>query len=252
MTLQPLTTRQSVLLFSISAGIFRLSVYHLMPYLHRNGLSEFWSFIFSYSLPLALMLTAAVVGVAAENNLACWRHRLRLHTLTWRTVGISTGLFAVSFLASGLLLPSAALLASYGPFAPPAFLPAVLNPLRAPPFGELLTFMGVSLRGAYWVLPVYFTFLTVFNIMGEEVWFRGYMLPRQELAWGKLTWLYHGLFWCLFHFPLYPWMIVYLLPTTLAVSYAAYSLKTTWGGFIVHYLGNGLLVFLPIALAVVK
>jgi len=63
--------------------------------------------------------------------------------------------------------------------------------------------------------------------------------------------VYHGICWCLFHVPIYPWTILYPLPTTLTVSYAAQRFRSTWAGFIVHYLGNGLLALAPIIIGAV-
>ena len=42
-------------------------------------------------------------------------------------------------------------------------------------------FMGMPLKGAWW-LVVFYTIGWILNILGEELWYRGFMLPRQELA----------------------------------------------------------------------
>jgi hypothetical protein len=41
------------------------------------------------------------------------------------------------------------------------------------------TFMGVTLKGQWWITIVYFSAL-LFNIFDEEFWWWGYILPRQE------------------------------------------------------------------------
>jgi membrane protease YdiL (CAAX protease family) len=46
-------------------------------------------------------------------------------------------------------------------------------------------FMGMPLRGAWWILIYYAVLILVCNIGGEELWWRGYVLPRQELAFGR-------------------------------------------------------------------
>lgn len=249
---RPLSLMQSVLFFGGSAIVFRVFVYAVLPLLQERGVPPFWAFILSYSTPLTFMLVATYLGIRAEGNGPFWRVRLRLRKLTGRQVGLCVALFALSFLLTGLLLPTAKYLASIRLLAPPAFLPAILNPNQAVPGNGLTEFLGVPLRGAYWILPVYFVFLTLFNILGEELWFRGYLLPRQELTWGSSAWVYHGVFWCLFHTPIYPWTILYLLPTTLAVSYAAQKFNSTWAGFIIHYAGNGLLALVPIGLGIFR
>lgn len=250
--IKPLNFLQSILFFGVSALVFRLSVYNLMPFLQQTGLSNFSAFLISYGLPLTLMIVATFVCLKRENNLAFWKARLRLNKISFKKILLCVGLFIISFLLTGLLIPTAKYLASINVFSPPDFLPEILNPNNTAPGRELISFMGVTLQRAYWIIPIYFIFLTFFNILGEELWFRGYILPRQELTWGKRTWIYHGLFWCLFHFPIYPWTIIYLLPTTLAVSYAAQKFRSTWGSFIIHYLGNGILALLPIVAGVFK
>lgn len=98
---------------------------------------------------------------------------------------------------------------------------------------------------------VYAFFLLGFNLLGEEVWFRGYLFPRQQLLYGSRTWLVHGLLWTLFHLPLYPWTVLYLLPTALTVSYAAQKTGSSWASYWVHGLGNGLLVLIPLGRGIV-
>lgn len=250
--IKPLNFVQSILIFGLSALVFRLSLYNLMPFILHNGFSEFSAFLISYGLPLALMIVATFVGLRREKNLSFWRTRLRLNKISFRKLLICIGLFILSFLLTGLLIPSAKFIASINIFSPPDFLPEILNPNKTVPGKALETFMGVTLHHNYWIIPVYFIFLTFFNILGEEFWFRGYILPRQELCWGAKTWIYHGIFWSLFHFPIYPWTIIYLLPTCLAVSYASQRFKNTWAGFTIHYLGNGILALLPIIAGVFK
>jgi membrane protease YdiL (CAAX protease family) len=61
-------------------------------------------------------------------------------------------------------------------------------------------FLGIALRGNWGMALVYLAIL-VLNIVGEEFWWRGYVLPRQELAHGRWAWLVHGILWTLFHAP---------------------------------------------------
>jgi membrane protease YdiL (CAAX protease family) len=230
--------------------LFRICVYGLMPWLQQIGMPEFWTFMISYGLPLVLLMLFTVIGLKQEGNLSHWRARLRLNALTFKRVMLCIAIFIASFLLTGLLVPTAKYLASIELLSPPDFLPDILDPNKTIPGRQIMSFMGIPLKGAYWVVLVYFIFLTCFNILGEELWFRGYILPRQERQWGNKAWIYHGLFLGLFHFPIYPWTILYLLPTTWAVSYVSQKFNSTWAGFIIHYLGNGVLALLPIIMGV--
>jgi membrane protease YdiL (CAAX protease family) len=81
--------------------------------------------------------------------------------------------------------------------------------------------------------------ILVLNIVGEEFWWRGYVLPRQELVHGRWTWLVHGVLWTLFHAPFW-WNLVLLLPSTLSLSFVTSRLRNTTPGLIAHFVMNGL------------
>jgi membrane protease YdiL (CAAX protease family) len=61
-------------------------------------------------------------------------------------------------------------------------------------------FMGIPLQGAWWILICYAVLILVCNIGGEELWWRGYVLPRQELAFGGTAWVLHGISWSVWYF----------------------------------------------------
>jgi membrane protease YdiL (CAAX protease family) len=75
------------------------------------------------------------------------------------------------------------------------------------------------------------------NVLGEELWWRSYILPRQELCLGKWTWPVHGILWNLFHSFFY-WELLMLLPGCLAPSYVAQRSRNTWPGIIAHLANN--------------
>ncbi|SEL85374.1 CAAX protease self-immunity [Alkalibacterium putridalgicola] len=93
-----------------------------------------------------------------------------------------------------LLLPTQSWLLDVVGFAPPEYLPTTLDPrmtvsgippeFETTPIALLITFQ---------------LFFLFFNILGEEFWWRGYILPRQEIVHGQYTWILHGLLWTLFH-----------------------------------------------------
>jgi membrane protease YdiL (CAAX protease family) len=106
--------------------------------------------------------------------------------------------------------------------------------------GEL---MNMPLYGAWWLVPVYFVGW-LFNILGEEFWFRGYIFPRQELAFGRLAWMVNGLMFTLNHL-WQPWILVAILPSSLLLAYVVQSRKNTWIGILQHgFVNIGLLFYL--------
>jgi membrane protease YdiL (CAAX protease family) len=65
------------------------------------------------------------------------------------------------------------------------------------------------------------------------------LLPRQERAHGRWTWLIHGGLWALFHAPFYPWQVIALLPICLAIAWVCQRRQSTTPGLVLHTLANG-------------
>ena len=112
--------------------------------------------------------------------------------------------------------------------------PAVLGEI----LGDAETFAGFPLAGNAWLLAVFFCFY-FFNVLGEELWWRGYILPRQELTHGQRTWLVHGLLWTGFHL-FSPYNALMVLPGALWVSWIVQREKNTWIFVISHGTLNAL------------
>jgi membrane protease YdiL (CAAX protease family) len=125
-------------------------------------------------------------------------------------------------------------------FAPhPAFPPDMTGGVEALTPGVLF---GMQLRGQWWVIGVYFIGW-VFNILGEEFWYRGWMLPRQELAFGRFAWIVNGVIFTFQH-TLQPWNYLMILPGALFMVYVIQRRRNTWIGIIQHGLLNiSLLLF---------
>lgn len=92
--------------------------------------------------------------------------------------------------------------------------------------------------GAFWILMAWLP-LFFFNILGEAFYWRGYIFPRQELAFSKYTWIWHGLFWLMFHLPFGINLLITLLPIIFITSYAVQKTKNTWTDIMIHTVING-------------
>jgi len=80
--------------------------------------------------------------------------------------------------------------------------------------------------------------LFVTNILGEELCWRGYVLPRQEAAWGRAAWLLNGTMWCLFHWS-FGWpVMMLLLPITLLLPWIVMRRQNTSVGIVIHAIFN--------------
>jgi membrane protease YdiL (CAAX protease family) len=239
-SVKPMPVWMSLLCFGIPSLIATIGIYVGIPFFDRVGVPLPINFLFFTAGPLALMFFSAFVAYRLEGNPMSWvgvKKRFRLKRIRGKEWLWTLGLVIVSIGGYILLLPTAKWLASYPLFEPPPFLPPVVDP-RVSESGIPTEMLGLKLQGNWWILGIYFVVLC-FNIFGEEFWWRGYILPRQEMYHGKWTWLIHGILWNLFHV-FWKWNLIALIPPTLSLSFVAYKLKSTTPGIISHWMQNGL------------
>ncbi len=271
-----------------SSLLFFLALYVGLPALRQAGASWFAAFNLVLALPTGLLGAAALVACRVEGYPVSWpalRDRLRLgrpdpSTWLW-TAALAVFMrggpwssplaFVVALAAAAvgrgdeglgkwavglaLFLGSSWVLWQAGPWLGamplhprPQYLSDFLS--RFGP-GE---FMGIPLPGRWWVAAYYAGFLLC-NVMGEELWWRGYLLPRQEMAHGRAAWLVHGALWAAFHraawlvhgalwaafhlfFQWTLWDLVRMLPTCCALAFVAQHRRNTWPGVFGHAVGN--------------
>lgn len=76
--------------------------------------------------------------------------------------------------------------------------------------------------------------LVVFNtVLGEELLFRGLLLPRMKGAFGKWDWVANGVLFATYHLH-QPWDIPTSLVDIFALSYPSRRFQSAWMGIIVH------------------
>lgn len=237
-TIKPMGIYKSILFFGIPAVIFYFFIYFVMQRLHATGVNDFVNFYVSLVTPLILLLTASLVAYKLEGNnfdLPSFVARFRLKKMEKKDWIYTLILFLVMGLIQTGLSFTSKWLIQFEFFSPPAFLLPAVDPRLDNSFISD-TFMGYPLKGQWWILIVYLSVL-VFNIVGEEFWWRGYILPRQELVFKNWTWVVHGILWALFHF-FWKWNLLILLPICLALSYVVFKRKNTWIGIITHMMFN--------------
>ena len=88
-----------------------------------------------------------------------------------------------------------------------------------------------------WVFVAWIPLFLV-NILGEELCWRGYVLPRQEAAWGRAAWLLNGTLWCLFHWSFGWSVMLLLLPIALLLPWIVQRRRNTTEGILIHAIFN--------------
>jgi membrane protease YdiL (CAAX protease family) len=239
--MKPMPIWTAILFFAVPSAVASFGIYVGMQYFHRTGMNDMANLLLTMVLPLALMLVASLAAYRIEGNRFTrgeFSARFRLKRMKGTDWLLTAGLLVFMVVSYRLLSFTAQWLIKYPLFAPPEFLIPAVDP-RVGPTGPVTEFMGVPLLGNWWIAFVYFFVALGFNIFGEEFWWRGYILPRQELVHGRWTWVVHGVLWCMFHI-FWKWNLLMLLPTCLAVSFVAQRTKNTWPGIIVHYIFNSI------------
>ena len=239
----------SAIFFGLPASLGIIGMYILMPVLDRAGLPQIWNFLVSVVGMFPLLLGASFIAYRAEGREFSWagiRERFRLHPLDRHGWKWTIALVFVYSIGQILLMPTSTLLMSALRLPITEALPESLDP-RVQRAAIPTEFVGMPLEGN-WLVLILVLVILIFNILSEEVWWRGYILPRQELAHKKSAWFVHGILWPLFHVPMW-WNLIALLPSTLSLAYVTSRLRNTTPGIIAHFVFNGLnLILITLAI----
>ena len=112
-----------------------------------------------------------------------------------------------------------------------------------PWFMEMHPFQGTEKLLLLVWLPMFF-----FNIVGEEILWRGYIQTRLEV---KNTWIICSLLWMIFHLPFGIDLMIMLIPVILIIPYVYSKTKNTLTGVFIHGIYNGP-IFILVALGIIK
>ena len=215
----------SFLIFGIASAALALYTQFLIPFLsERTGVEPiiYWFIIAGLGLFFPLLVLAYFIlrieGLKIRKN--TWEDRLRFKRMNKEDWLWSVG----SIILIGIL--SFAILKLIEFFiGKVAFNPSFI-------YFEPLT------SNRYWILLIWFPYWLL-NIMGEEILWRGVILPAQELVFRKNTWLIHGIFWGIFHIAFGWQLLLTLIPILFIQSYVVQRRKNSWIGVIIHAAING-------------
>mgnify|MGYP004702340265 CR=1 FL=1 len=198
---------------------------YMIPFLSEVTGQEiilFWFIVGGLGIFTPLILTGMAVlkYEGYRLTISTWKDRLRFRHFTYRDLIWSLAGLILAGALSGLIMKGVELL--IGEFS------------HSPAF---MSFEPLS-KGRYWLLLVWIPYW-VLNILGEEFLWRGVMLPRQELAFGKHAWLIHGAGWGMFHIAFGWQMLLTLVPLVFILSWVVQKTKNSWVGVIMHAGLNG-------------
>ncbi len=248
--LKPMAFGLSLLYFGLPALVFVIGFHVVMPWLIDQGVLPYYAYLIALGVPLAFMLLASLLWLRLEGRSLDWatlRERFRLRSMTRQAWGWSAlALLLGSVVGFGLMMVVSNFLIQRGIIPIPSDLPAFISPLS-------MTDPGVydeAVGGVHsnWLLLAAMLIVFFFNILGEEFWWRGVVLPRQELAFGQQTWIVHGTMWAFFHVFKW-WDVLNLLPICLAIAFVCSRQRSATPGIVIHGVTNGV-AFIPLVLGI--
>jgi len=235
---------QSILIGLIIAGVAIICFYFLRPLLEEIGLSEYAAYLISLSCGLIVMLIWSILAYLSEDNKRTFKDfltRTRLDHLNAKWLYWALGLAVVMFLSTVIFSPILSWLISHSIIPLPESIPDYINPLKQ------LSIVKVKeqliSQGVIPLIPI----VLIINIFSEEIFWRGIILPRQELQHGKNAFWIHGIIWAFTHLFQY-WLLLPILIGSIALAYVIQRTKCTWISIIAHLLNNGI-PFLIMAMA---
>jgi len=116
-----------------------------------------------------------------------------------------------------------------------ALVPAISGP-SSRDFPEFVSAdRGEDFFSGAWGWFAVFVVLSLFNtVLGEELLFRGLLLPRMQGAFGKWDWVANGVLFALYHLH-QPWSIpATLVDGVFLIAYPSRRFRSAWMGIIVH------------------
>jgi CAAX protease family protein len=92
--------------------------------------------------------------------------------------------------------------------------------------------------------------LALFNtVLGEELLFRGFLLPRMNGAFGRGDWLANGVLFAAYHLHT-PWVVLSPLADAFVLAYPTKRYRSAWIGIAVHSAQSVVIVVVVLTLVV--
>ena len=102
-------------------------------------------------------------------------------------------------------------------------------------FGALFRSREVlrRLEGAWWFFALFVVYAAFNTILGEELLFRGVLLPRMGGVFARWSWVANGILFGLYHLH-QPWGMPTSVLTGLLYAFPAYRFRSTWMSIVLH------------------
>lgn len=233
MNQQKISTFKAISIFGGATVYFYLLLFTLFPFLKSHYFlnpAVYW-FITGYFLFIPIFLCAIILvrseGNKSTNEVLSALNIKAFSKRDWKYVVLGT---LLAFILTGVVFGiSSYLNKQFG-----------LRMLNTQPwFLKMNSFQGNERLLLLLWLPMF-----LFNMLGEELLWRGYIQARMKI---KYSWLLSSLLWMCFHLPFGFDLIIMLIPFLIIIPYVFYKTNNTSVGILIHTIYNGP-IFVLIAL----
>ena len=225
---------QSILFGVIISSLGIISFYILRPFLEKSGFTEYAAYLFSISVVFIIMLVWSILAYFSEDNDRSFKDfvkRVRLDGLPSKWFFWTIGLTVIMFLSLIIFSPILSKLISHNMIPFPENVPDFINPTKQ--LSIIKVREQLISQGVIAIIPV----ILILNIFSEEIFWRGIILPRQELTHGKNAFWIHSIIWAFTHLFQF-WLLFPIFIGSVALSYIVQKTKSTWISIIAHLLNN--------------
>jgi membrane protease YdiL (CAAX protease family) len=253
--LPQLSLTKTIIMFLWPALWYTLLIYVVArPFVPKDSVISTWLFLLIVVLGTGAEMLVAIIMLKREGkSLKAIRFRDQVRLRWPRTAKAWIAAVVVFVIGMGLSIlvgPVNRALAQVPGFTPPEWWPILSNPTILIESAADV-FPDVALQGNYAFLIVFFLIGLVFNVFGEELYYRGYLLPRMRGVFKKGDWIANGLLFTLKH--VYQrWLYPGITVAGLSFAFMAGPVGSLPLAMISHWLGNFLIPMLLLVKEVVR
>ena len=233
---------QILLAFAIPSAIAFIGFRSVLPMIHAKGIPAILAWPAVASTMLFLFVIAAVILLKKDAAVLqiSLKERMCLKPLSLKQWGAYLGILILGFIVT-LLFSKLSIYMTEIPFlSVPDYFPFFLNPGIDPMTANpAILAPGVTLKGAYWLLPLIGLTLTL-NILTEELYFRAWLQPKMN-NYGAWSWVLNGFMFACYH-TYQIWLFPQILPISLVMAFVVYKSKSIWPAIAIHMVVNTMTV----------
>lgn len=234
---------KTIILFGCPGIVSVIGFYYITPPLLKSGYPLsilFPLFLWIGVLPLFPIAVLLYKNEKKNNPSLKFKERFRLQPIKKKDIlWIIFGVLFIFIFDFVIMEKIGNRMASIPFLAPPDYFPPLFNPLKEIelPIKQLI---GIELEGN-WLFLFSTILLHTYMMFSEEIMWRGYILPRQEVKLGKWAWLVNGILWAYLVHAVMKWSFISFLPSMLITPFIAQKTKNTWVSLLIHGIPNTIL-----------